>query len=178
TAATLSDMHSAVTSALGALKGPLHGGANERVIQLLLKIGDADPLITIRQLISEHKKISGFGHRVYRTEDPRATHLRRMSEELGQRNGNNRLFEVSRRIEEYMRTEKGLNANVDFYSASMYYDLGIPVDLYTPIFSMARMAGWTAHILEQYADNRLIRPRAEYTGSKVPQTYVPLDQRA
>lgn len=178
TAATLSDMHSAVTSALGALKGPLHGGANERVIQLLLKIGDADPLLTIRQLIAEHKKISGFGHRVYRTEDPRATHLRRMSEELGRKSGNNRLFEISRRIEQYMREEKGLNANVDFYSASMYYDLGIPVDLYTPIFAMARMSGWTAHILEQYADNRLIRPRAEYTGPKVPQTYLPLDQRS
>ena len=177
TAATLSDLYSAVTSALGALKGPLHGGANEAVIKFLLRIGDADPLPAVRQMIAEHKKISGFGHRVYRTEDPRATHLRRMSEELGRRSGHEKLFQMSRRIEEFMKAEKGLNANVDFYSASTYYDLGIPVDLYTPIFAVSRMSGWTAHVLEQYADNRLIRPRAEYAGPKVPQTYIPLDQR-
>jgi citrate synthase len=177
TAATLSDLYSAVTSALGALKGPLHGGANEAVIKFLLRIGDADPLPVVRQMIAEHKKISGFGHRVYRTEDPRATHLRRMSEELGRRSGHEKLYQTSRRIEEFMKTEKGLNANVDFYSASTYYDLGIPVDLYTPIFAVSRMSGWTAHVLEQYADNRLIRPRAEYSGPKVPQTYIPLDQR-
>ncbi len=177
TAATLSDLYSAVTSALGALKGPLHGGANEAVIKFLLRIGDADPLPVVRQMIAEHKKISGFGHRVYRTEDPRATHLRRMSEELGRRSGHEKLYQTSRRIEEFMKTEKGLNANVDFYSASTYYDLGIPVDLYTPIFAISRMSGWTAHVLEQYADNRLIRPRAEYSGPKVPQTYIPLDQR-
>ncbi len=177
TAATLSDLYSAVTSALGALKGPLHGGANEAVIKFLLRIGDADPLPAVRQMIAEHKKISGFGHRVYRTEDPRATHLRRMSEELGRRSGHEKLFQMSRRIEEFMKAEKGLNANVDFYSASTYYDLGIPVDLYTPIFAVSRMSGWTAHVLEQYADNRLIRPRAEYSGPKVPQTYIPLDQR-
>ncbi|MGH9534553.1 MAG: citrate/2-methylcitrate synthase [Terriglobales bacterium] len=178
TAATLSDIHSAVTSALGALKGPLHGGANEAVIKFLLSIGDADPLPAVRQRLAEHAKISGFGHRVYRTEDPRATHLRRMSEELGRKTGNVRLFQLSQRIEQFMKDEKGLNANVDFYSASLYYDLGIAVDLYTPIFASARMSGWTAHVLEQYADNRLIRPRAEYSGPPVPQTYVPLDQRA
>lgn len=177
TAATLSDIYSAMTSAIGALKGPLHGGANQNVIRLLLQIGDADPLVTIRAMIAEKKKIPGFGHRVYHTEDPRATHLRQMSRELGQKTGHDKLYQMSRRIEEFMNSEKRLNANVDFYSASLYYDLGIPVDLYTPIFAASRMSGWTAHVLEQYADNRLIRPRAEYIGPKVPQPYIPIAQR-
>lgn len=178
TAATLSDIYSAITSALGALKGPLHGGANEAVIRLLLQIGDADPLATIRQMAAEKKKVPGFGHRVYHTEDPRATHLRQMSRELGQKTGHDRLYQMSRRIEEFLNTEKHLNANVDFYSASLYYDLGISIDLYTPIFAISRMSGWTAHVLEQYADNRLIRPRAEYIGPKVPQPYVAIANRA
>lgn len=177
TAATLSDIYSAITSALGALKGPLHGGANEAVIRLLLKIGEGDPLAAIRQMVADKKKIPGFGHRVYHTEDPRATHLRQMSRELGEKTGHDRLYQMSRRIEEFMNSEKRLNANVDFYSASLYYDLGIPIDLYTPIFAASRMSGWTAHVLEQYADNRLIRPRAEYVGPNVPQPYIPLAQR-
>ncbi len=177
TAATLSDIYSAVTSALGALKGPLHGGANEAVIHLLLKIGNNDPIAFIKQMFAEKKKVPGFGHRVYRTEDPRATHLRQMSRELGERTGNTHLYKMSRQIEEFVKAEKGLNPNVDFYSASMYYDLGIPVDLFTPIFAFSRMSGWTAHVLEQYSDNRLIRPRSEYTGPTVPQHYVAIDQR-
>lgn len=177
TAATLSDIHSAVTSAIGALKGPLHGGANEAVIKLLLKIDDADPVAAIRDLLANKVKVPGFGHRVYHTEDPRATHLRQMSRELCQQSGHARLYEMSHAIEEFVKSEKGLNPNVDFYSASTYYSMGISPDLYTPIFAISRMSGWTAHVLEQYADNRLIRPRAEYIGPTVPQRYVPVDQR-
>lgn len=177
TAATLSDIHSAVTSAIGALKGPLHGGANEAVIKLLLKIGDADPVAFVRDLLANKVKVPGFGHRVYHTEDPRATHLRQMSRELCQQSGHARLYEMSHAIEEFVRSEKGLNPNVDFYSASTYYSMGISPDLYTPIFAISRMSGWTAHVLEQYADNRLIRPRAEYIGPTVPQRYVPIEQR-
>lgn len=177
TAATLSDIHSAVTSAIGALKGPLHGGANESVIKLLLKIGDADPVAAVREMLANKVKVPGFGHRVYHTEDPRATHLRQMSRELCQQSGHARLYEMSHAIEEYIKSEKGLNPNVDFYSASTYYSMGISPDLYTPIFAISRMSGWTAHVLEQYADNRLIRPRAEYIGPEVPQRYVPIDQR-
>ena len=177
TAATLSDIHSAVTSAIGALKGPLHGGANQAVINLLLQVGDADPLAFIKDMIAKKAKVPGFGHRVYHTEDPRATHLRQMSRELCQAAGLTQLYENSHHIEEYIKSEKKLNPNVDFYSASAYYAMGISPDLYTPIFAISRMSGWTAHVLEQYSDNRLIRPRAEYIGPQVPQTYVPLDQR-
>jgi citrate synthase len=177
TAATLSDIHSAVTSAIGALKGPLHGGANEAVINLLLKVGNNDPIAYIQDLIAKKVKIPGFGHRVYHTEDPRATHLREMSRELCQAAGLAQLYEHSHQIEEYIKREKKLNPNVDFYSASAYYAMGISPDLYTPIFAVSRMSGWTAHVLEQYADNRLIRPRAEYIGPDVPQAYVPLNQR-
>lgn len=181
TAATLSDMHSAVTSAVGALKGPLHGGANMDVMRLLLEIGtdasDERVESVIRAKLARKEKIPGFGHRVYHTEDPRATHLRRMSRELGQRAGQPRWFEMSSRIEEIVKAEKKLNPNVDFYSASTYYVLGIPIDLYTPIFAVSRISGWTAHVLEQYAHNRLIRPRTEYTGPAYPQTYVLLDER-
>jgi 2-methylcitrate synthase len=180
-AATLTDMYSAVVAAIGTLKGPLHGGANAEVMRLLLEIG-ADASDTrvdeeIRSRLARKEKIPGFGHRVYRTEDPRATHLRQLSQEIGTRAGNTRWFEMSRRIEALVMAEKKLYANVDFYSASTYYMLGIPIDLFTPIFAVSRVSGWTAHILEQYANNRLIRPRADYTGPEYPQCYVPLDQR-
>jgi 2-methylcitrate synthase len=180
-AATLTDVHSAVVAGVGTLKGPLHGGANAEVMKMLLEIGmDAPPERIdsyIRGKLSRKEKISGFGHRVYHTEDPRATHLRRMSKELGEKAGNTRWFDMSERIEALVRGEKKLNPNVDFYSASTYYTMGIPIDLYTPIFAVSRISGWTAHILEQYANNRLIRPRADYTGPPYPQTWVPLEQR-
>jgi citrate synthase len=178
TAATLSDIYSSVTSAIGALKGPLHGGANEDVIKLLLEAGDsAHALQTVRDRLANKVKIPGFGHRVYRTVDPRAIHLKQLSEELGKRTGHVALFEASRDIEQTIKELKGLNANVDFYSASAYYSLGIPIDLFTPIFAVSRMSGWTAHILEQYRNNRLIRPRAEYTGSAVGLKWIPIADR-
>ncbi|MGH9145809.1 MAG: citrate synthase [Vicinamibacterales bacterium] len=181
TAATLSDLHSAVVAAIGALKGPLHGGANADVMRLLLEIGaeSSDDRVEeqIRARLARKEKIPGFGHRVYRTEDPRATHLRRMSQEIGKRVGNSRWFEMSQRIEALVKAEKKLYANVDLYSASTYYMLGIPIDLFTPIFAVSRISGWTAHFLEQYANNRLIRPRAEYTGPEYPQRFVPLEER-
>jgi citrate synthase len=179
TAATLSDMHSAVTSAIGALKGPLHGGANEAVFHILEKIdaSGADPVEYVRQMLAQKKKISGFGHRVYHTEDPRATHLRRMSEDLCNSSGQPKWFEMSRKIEQFVKAEKNLNANVDFYSASTYHVLGIDVDLFTPIFAVSRISGWSAHVIEQLDDNRLIRPRADYIGPSYPQHWVPLAQR-
>jgi citrate synthase len=179
TAATLSDMHSAITSAIGALKGPLHGGANEAVFKILKEV-DAkgeDPVEHVKAMLAAKKKISGFGHRVYHTEDPRATFLRRMSEDLGKSSGNPKWFEMSRKIEQYVKAEKKLNANVDFYSASTYHTLGIDVDLFTPIFAVSRISGWAAHVIEQLDDNRLIRPRAEYIGPKHPAPYVPITQR-
>jgi citrate synthase len=180
-AATLTDVHSAITGAIGALKGPLHGGANTDVMHLLLHLSEdaTDQKIdeTIRGKLARKEKIPGFGHRVYRTEDPRATHLRKMSQELGQKSGNLRWFQMSQRIEALMKSEKKINANVDFYSASTYYTLGIPPELFTPVFAVSRISGWTAHVLEQYAHNRLIRPRAEYIGPNYPQTYIPLDRR-
>jgi citrate synthase len=178
TAATLSDMHSAVTSAIGTLKGPLHGGANEAVMRMLLEIGSPEKVeANVRARLARKEKIMGFGHRVYTTEDPRATHLRRMSAEVARSSGDTRWYDMSRQIEELIRREKKLNANVDFYSASVYYMLGIPSDLFTPIFAVSRISGWTAHVLEQYAHNRLIRPRAEYTGPPYPQAYVPIEKR-
>jgi 2-methylcitrate synthase len=180
-AATLTDVHSAVTGAIGALKGPLHGGANTDVMNLLLEIGqdatDQKVEEIIRGKLAKKEKIPGFGHRVYRTEDPRATHLRKMSEELCTRTGHRRWFEISQKIEQVVKAAKNLNANVDFYSATTYYSLGIPVDLFTPVFAVSRMSGWTAHVLEQYANNRLIRPRADYAGPAYPQTFIPLDRR-
>ena len=180
-AATLTDIYSATVAAIGALKGPLHGGANAEVMRMLLALGQdasADRVEqTIRAKLGRKEKIPGFGHRVYRTEDPRATHLRRMSHELGKRAGTTAWFDMSERIEAIVKGEKKLNPNVDFYSASTYYTLGIPIDLYTPIFAVSRISGWTAHILEQYANNRLIRPRADYTGPAYPQRVVPLDER-
>jgi citrate synthase len=179
TAATLSDMHSAITSAIGALKGPLHGGANEAVFHILKEIDSrqADPVEYVRAMLAQKKKISGFGHRVYHTEDPRATHLRKMSEDLGRSSGEPKWFEMSRKIEQFVKSEKKLNANVDFYSASTYHVLGIDVDLFTPIFAVSRISGWSAHVIEQLDDNRLIRPRADYIGPAYPQHWVPLDQR-
>jgi citrate synthase len=178
TAATLSDIHSAVTSAIGTLKGPLHGGANEAAIRMLLQIGSPDRAeADIRARLARKEKIMGFGHRVYTTEDPRATHLRRMSAEVSRSHGDTRLYDTSRQVEEIIRREKNLNPNVDFYSASVYYMLGIPPDLFTPVFAVSRISGWTAHVLEQYAHNRLIRPRAEYTGPPYPQPYVPMEKR-
>ena len=179
TAATLSDMHSAVTSAIGTLKGPLHGGANEAVFKILMEIDQdgADPVEYVKGILAQRKKIPGFGHRVYHTEDPRATHLRNMSRDLGQSSGNPKWFEYSQKIEEFVKADKKLNANVDFYSASTYHTLGIEVDLFTPIFAMSRMSGWTAHVIEQLDDNRLIRPRAEYLGPVYPQKYVTVDKR-
>jgi citrate synthase len=178
-AATLSDVHSAITGAIGALKGPLHGGANEGVMRMLYSIDKegADPVKYVKNMLAQKKKISGFGHRVYHTEDPRATHLRRMSEELGKSSGNTKWFEMSRAIEQFVLKEKKLNANVDFYSASTYTTLGIDIDLFTPIFAISRIAGWAAHVIEQLDDNRLIRPRAEYIGPEYPVKYVPMDSR-
>ena len=178
-AATLADIHSAITGAIGALKGPLHGGANEATMRLLYAIdkAGADPTDYVRQMFAEKKKISGFGHRVYHTEDPRATHLRRMSEELSKTAGNMKWFEMSRKIEQFVKQEKKLNANVDFYSASTYTLLGIDIDLFTPIFAVSRIAGWAAHVIEQHDDNRLIRPRAEYVGPAYPARYVPIEDR-
>ncbi|HEV2277373.1 MAG TPA: citrate synthase [Acidobacteriaceae bacterium] len=178
-AGTMADMHSAITGAIGALKGPLHGGANEAVMKMLFDIGKkgGDPVEYVKSLLAQKKKVFGFGHRVYRTEDPRATHLRKMSEQLSRDSGNTKWFEMSRAIEEFVKNEKKLNANVDFYSASTYTTLGIDLDLFTPIFAISRIAGWAAHVIEQLDDNRLIRPRAEYTGPEYPVKYVPIDQR-
>jgi citrate synthase len=178
-AATLSDIHSAVTGAIGALKGPLHGGANEAVMRMLFAIdkAGADPVEYVKEMLAAKKKVSGFGHRVYKTEDPRATHLRRMSEQLSKDSGVTKWYDWSRAIELYINAEKKLNANVDFYSASTYTTLGIDVDLFTPIFAVSRISGWAAHVIEQLDDNRLIRPRAEYIGPAYPSPYVALDKR-
>lgn len=180
-AATLTDLHSAIVAAIGTLKGPLHGGANADVMRMLIEIGPDAPAErideTIRGKLARKIKIPGFGHRVYTTEDPRATHLRRMSKELGEKVGNTRWYDMSQRIESVVKAEKKLNPNVDFYSASTYYTLGIPIDLFTPIFAVSRVSGWTAHCLEQYANNRLIRPRTDYIGPSHPQTVLPIEQR-
>jgi len=180
-AATLTDLYSAIVAAIGTLKGPLHGGANAEVMKMLIEIGpEASPERVddaIRAKLAKKVKIPGFGHRVYRTEDPRATHLRKMSKDLGERARNMRWFDMSQRIEALVTSEKKLYPNVDFYSASTYYTLGIPIDLFTPIFAVSRVSGWTAHCLEQYANNRLIRPRTDYIGPSYPQTYLPLESR-
>ncbi len=176
-ASTLSNVHAAIVAAIGTLSGPLHGGANEQVMRMLIeidKLDQAEPYI--KKLFAEHKKVMGFGHRVYRTEDPRAQHLRRASRELGIRIGETKWYEIARKVEELVLAEKGLYVNVDFYSAPVCYMLGIPIDLFTPLFACSRMSGWSAHILEQFANNRLIRPRAEYTGSRNLK-YVSLAQR-
>ena len=179
TAATLSDMHSAITSAIGALKGPLHGGANEAVFRILETIDreKAEPVDYVRNILAQKKKIPGFGHRVYHTEDPRATHLRVMSRDLGRSSGQPQWYEMSEKIERFVKVEKKLNANVDFYSASTYHVLGIDEDLFTPVFAVSRISGWAAHVIEQLDDNRLIRPRAEYVGPDYPQRYVAMEKR-
>jgi citrate synthase len=178
-AATLSDIHSAITGAIGALKGPLHGGANEAVMRMLFEIDKKgeDPVEHVKAMLAAKQKVSGFGHRVYHTEDPRATHLRRMSEALGKSANNSKWFDMSRAIEKYINAEKKLNANVDFYSASTYTTLGIDIDIFTPIFAVSRIAGWAAHVIEQHDDNRLIRPRADYIGAEYPAEYTPLEKR-
>ncbi|MGH8823671.1 MAG: citrate/2-methylcitrate synthase [Jiangellaceae bacterium] len=177
-AATLSDMHSAITGAMGALRGPLHGGANEAVMKTLTSIeGDVQNVDAfVRAELDAGRKLMGFGHRVYKTEDPRATHLRRMSEELADLTGNSRYYEMSRRMEQVVLDAKGLYPNVDFFAASVYHALDIPTDLFTPVFAISRMSGWTAHVIEQHEDNRLIRPDSEYTGPR-DQHWVPVDQR-
>jgi len=176
-ASTLADVHGAITAALATLKGPLHGGANEAVMKTLQQIGRPERAEAwVRETLAAKKKIMGFGHAVYRTEDPRATHLRRMSRQLGEARGDRRWYELSERLEALVRAQKGLNANVDFYSASVYHELGIPTDMFTPVFAVSRIAGWTAHVLEQLANNRLIRPESEYTGPRDVE-YVPMDQR-
>ena len=178
-AATLSDIHSAITGAIGALKGPLHGGANEAVMRMLFAIdkNGEDAVEHVKAMLAAKQKISGFGHRVYHTEDPRATHLRRMSEALSKSAKNTKWFDMSRAIEKYVNAEKKLNANVDFYSASTYTTLGIDIDLFTPIFAVSRISGWAAHVIEQHDDNRLIRPRADYIGAEYPAEYTPIEKR-
>jgi citrate synthase len=177
TVATLSDIYSGVTSAIGALKGPLHGGANEAVMAMLEDIGSIDNVESyVNGALERKEKIMGFGHRVYKNGDPRAKHLQKMSHELGKLTGNLKWYEMSIQIDDIVTSRKGLKPNVDFYSASVYTTLEIPRDLFTPIFAISRTSGWTAHILEQYENNRLIRPRAEYTGP-VNQKYVPINER-
>ena len=177
TASTLSDFYSAITTAIGTLKGPLHGGANTKVMEMLLQIGDAAKTETwIKDALANKQRVMGFGHRVYKTEDPRATVLRRMSKELGDRQGSIKWYDMSRTVEIEVLEQKGLYPNVDFYSASTYYMMGIKTDLYTPIFALSRIAGWSANLLEQYKDNRLIRPDSDYVGPK-ERAYVPMKQR-
>ena len=176
-AGTLADMYGAVTGAIAALSGPLHGGANTNVMKMLLEIGSPERAADwLREALASKKKIMGFGHRVYKTEDPRSVWLRNFSREMGEARGETRWFEILERLRELMFAEKKLYPNVDYYSGSAYYQMGIPLDLFTPIFAVSRISGWTGHVLEQYANNRLIRPRAEYVGPRdVP--YVPIDER-
>ncbi|MDB6018897.1 MAG: 2-methylcitrate synthase/citrate synthase [Pedosphaera sp.] len=177
TIATLSDMYSAITAAIGTLKGPLHGGANEGVIKMLQEIGSLDKVDAyVQECLDQKKKIMGIGHRVYKTLDPRAPHLKRMAQVLSAKLGEPKWIQMSDRIAEIMLEKKNLHANVDFYSATVYYSLGIPTDLFTPVFAISRTAGWTAHVLEQLADNRLIRPQSLYTGP-VGLKVVPIEQR-
>ncbi|MDS0297717.1 citrate synthase [Halogeometricum sp. S1BR25-6] len=178
TASTLSDMHSAVTSAVGTLAGSLHGGANANVMSMLKEIDDSDkdPKKWVQDALEGGRRVPGFGHRVYNVKDPRAVILGEKSEELGEAAGDMKWYDYSVAIEEYIGEEKGLAPNVDFYSASTYYQMGIPVDIYTPIFAMSRVGGWVAHVIEQYEDNRLIRPRARYVGDE-DRTFAPVDER-
>jgi citrate synthase len=179
-AATLSDMHSAVVAAIGTLKGPLHGGANAEVMKMLLDLGQTASGERIDDFVrgkfARKEKIPGFGHRVYKTEDPRATHLRKLSAELAEMTGNSTYYEMSREMEQVVLDTKGLYPNVDFFAASVYHQLGIPTDLFTPVFAISRMSGWTSHVIEQQLDNRLIRPDSEYIGER-DQTWVPIDER-
>ena len=177
-ASTLADMFSAITGAIAALKGPLHGGANEEAMKMLEEVGDPSRAEAyVKNRLAHKEKIMGFGHAVYRTEDPRAAHLRRLSQEICERHGQTRWFEISREIERAVKDEKGLYPNVDFYAASVFHILGVPTDLMTPLFAAARMAGWTAHVREQYQDNRVIRPGSEYIGPHLGRPYVPIEER-
>jgi citrate synthase len=177
TAATLADVHAAITAAIAALKGPLHGGANQEVMELLIQCGDAEGAEKkVRAMLASKEKVPGFGHRVYKTFDPRAHFLRKMSRELGEAAGNTKWYEMSERLIPILRDEKNLNPNVDFFSASAYYTMGIPLDLFTPIFAIARVAGWSAHVMEQHANNRIIRPQDDYTGP-FDLKVVPIEQR-
>lgn len=177
TASTLSDLHSAIVSAIGTLKGPLHGGANEQVMRMLLEIGDVSRVDQyVRGALNAKKKIMGFGHRVYKADDPRAAWLQRLARDLAEAAGQRRWYDISERIREIVQGAKELPVNVDFYSASVYYTLGIPIDLFTPIFAISRVSGWTAHVYEQYSDNRLIRPESEYIGP-MDVHYTPIDER-
>jgi citrate synthase len=178
TASTLADLHASVTSAIGALSGSLHGGANANVMRMLQEIDEAEqePLDWVDSALDEGRRVAGFGHRVYNVKDPRAKILGERSEELGEAAGDTRWYEMSHDIEQYMMEEKGLAPNVDFYSASTYYQMGIPIDIYTPIFALSRVGGWIAHVLEQYDDNRLIRPRARYVGD-ADQEWTPISER-
>ena len=178
TASTLADLHSAVTSAVGTPSGSLHGGANANVMRMLQEIDEADqdPIEYVKDAIDRGERIAGFGHRVYNVKDPRAKILGEESEALGEAAGDTKWYEMSVAIEEYITGEKGIAPNVDFYSATTYYQMGIPIDLYTPIFAIARSGGWIAHVLEQWEENRLIRPRAKYTGDRDAE-FVPLDER-
>ena len=176
-AGTLEDMYGAVTAGVAALAGPLHGGANTNVMKMLIEIGDLDKVDSwLDEALAAKRKIMGIGHAVYKTEDPRATWLRKFSRQMGEKKGEMKWFEMSQRIEKLMNEKKGMYPNVDFYSASAYYLMGIPLDQYTPIFAVSRISGWTGHILEQYANNKLIRPRAEYTGER-DLKYTPIDER-
>jgi citrate synthase len=178
TIATLSDIYSAITSAIGTLKGPLHGGANEGVIHMLLEIGSEDKVDAwVEEQLAQKKKIMGIGHRVYKVLDPRAPHLRAMAIKLCEELGEPKWIRMSERIAQIMKEKKGLNANVDFYSATVYHSLGIPTDMFTPIFAIGRTSGWTAHVLEQLADNRLYRPLSEYVGPAVGKKFVPIEER-
>lgn len=176
-AGTLADMYGAVTAGIAALAGPLHGGANTNVMKMLIEIDDPSKIDAwVDQALSEKRKIMGIGHAVYKTEDPRATWLRKFSQQMAEKKGATKWFDMSQRIEKLMHDKKGMYPNVDFYSASTYYLMGIPLDLYTPIFAVSRISGWTGHILEQYANNKLIRPRAEYIGAR-DLKYVPINER-
>ena len=178
TIATLSDIYSAITSAIGTLKGPLHGGANEGVIHMLLEIGSEENVDAwVEEQLAQKKKIMGIGHRVYKVLDPRAPHLRAMAVKLCEELGEPKWIRMSERIAEIMKEKKGLNANVDFYSATVYHSLGIPTDMFTPIFAVARTSGWTAHVLEQLSDNRLYRPLSEYVGPAIGKKFTPIDER-
>jgi citrate synthase len=176
-AGTLADVYGAVTGGIAALSGPLHGGANTNVMKMLIEIGDEDKIDAwVDNALAEKRKIMGIGHAVYKTEDPRATWLRKFSQTMGEKTGEMKWFNMSQKIEKAMHEKKGMYPNVDFYSASTYYLMGIPLDQYTPIFAVSRISGWTGHILEQYGNNKLIRPRAEYIGAR-DQKYVPIDER-
>lgn len=174
---TKADMYGAITGGLAALAGPLHGGANTEVMKALKEIGDTDNVESwLDNKLANKEKVMGIGHAVYKTEDPRATWLRKFSEQIGEQKGEKKWFEISRKLENLMKEKKGLNPNVDFYSASTYYMMGIPLDLYTPIFAISRVSGWTGHVLEQFANNKLIRPRAEYVGER-DRSYTPIEER-